>query len=262
MLRTLTLACAALVFVVAVPSHAADDASALMNKVFNSGSWKDMQADLQLTLTNKNGDTKLRQISMWSKTNSKDETSMLMRFVKPADVRGTGFLTIEHNGVDDDRRLYLPALRRVNRISTSGAGGNFMSSDFTYYDIGKPKLEDWKMRFVDVKTVAGKACVGKVVEGTAANAKVKADTGYAKIVWCVDTKQMLATASDYYESAERRVKEMQVLKVETVAGKPFATHMLMRDVHTEHRSEMIFSALKTDVGIDDKVFTERNLRKQ
>ena len=99
---------------------------------------------------------------------------MLMRFIKPADVKGTGFLTIEHKGADDDRRLFLPALRRVKRISTSGSGGNFMSSDFTYYDIGMPKLEHWKYSFGQDKKVQGILC--KTVIGIAVSPKVIEDT--------------------------------------------------------------------------------------
>ena len=93
------------------PAAAAGDATALVKKVFERSSWQDMQGNIRLTLKNKRGDTKKRQIKMWSKKNDRNESSMLMRFVQPADVRGTGFLVIEHDQGEDDRRLYLPALR-------------------------------------------------------------------------------------------------------------------------------------------------------
>jgi len=241
------------------PAIAADDARALMDKVFNRSSWKDMQGNIHLELKNKRGDTKVRVIQLWSKTNAADENRMLMRFVKPADVRGTGFLVIEHDDGEDDRRLFLPALRRAQRISASGSGGNFMSSDFTYYDVGMPKLRDWTYAFVDGKTIDGIACRG--VEARAANDTVKEDTGYEKVIWYVDADRLIALGADYFDEASMPLKTLTVTKVEMVSGVPFATHMVIKDINTEHQSEMIFRELETDTGIADDTFTERNLRR-
>lgn len=259
--RTVLFSFTALVvpmLLLAAPANA-EPARKLMDKVFSKSSWKDMQGNVTLTLTNKAGKQKVRKIKMWNKKNPKGESSMLMRFVQPADVKGTGFLTIEHKNGEDDRRLFLPSLRRVNRISTSGSGGNFMSSDFTYYDIGSPKLEDWSYAFAGEKTVNGVPC--KVVTGTAVNAKVTDDTGYAKVVWFVDPKRLIVLGAEYYEKGDRKLKTLEVVKVEMVSGIPFGTHMKVADAHSGHHSQMVFSDLTTDNGIPDKVFSERNLRK-
>lgn len=241
----------------AAPASAAQDARTFMDRVFSRTSWKDMHSNVRLTLTNKRGDTKKREIELWSKRNSKGESSILMRFESPADVRGTGFLLIEHEGADDDRRLFLPALRRVKRISASGSGGNFMSSDFTYYDIGRPELDDWTYSFGGDKEVRGTAC--RIVLGRARSAKVKEDTGYSKIVWCVDPKRKVVLGADYHDKSGRKHKVMRALKIEEISGSPFATHVRMQDAATGHRSDMIFSDVETDTGLPARLFTSRNL---
>ncbi len=235
------------------------DPRAFVDAVFSRASWDDMKGDVTLTLTNKRGDTKVRKIEMISKKNDKGETRMLMRFLEPADVRGTGFLLIEHENGEDDRRLYLPALRQVKRISASGSGGNFMSSDFTYYDIGRPDLDDWTYSFQGTRQIDGTEC--RIVEAAAANDKVTRDTGYSKIVWYVDPSRMVALAADYYDKTGTKFKVMHVLEFQDVSGVPFATHMRMADQVTGHTSEMVFSNLQTNVGLDDALFTERNLRR-
>ncbi|MGI5860988.1 MAG: outer membrane lipoprotein-sorting protein [Myxococcales bacterium] len=250
---------ACLALLSSAPALAAEeDAQALMEKVFSRASWKDMHGKARLVLTNKRGDTKAREIEMWSKKNERDESRMLMRFQKPADVRGTGFLMIEHKDGDDDRRLFLPALRRVNRISASGSGGNFMSSDFTYYDIGRPKLSDWKYTFAGTKEVLGVEC--KAVEGVASSPKVVEDTGYSKVVWCVDPKDLVVVGADYFDKSGRMFKQMLAVRIEKINEVPFATHMKMSDVTSGHTSEMVFSDLKTDAGVEESIFTERNLK--
>ncbi|NOZ75769.1 MAG: outer membrane lipoprotein-sorting protein [FCB group bacterium] len=112
----------------------------IMSRALNKKSWDDMKADLSLEMVNARGETRSRTIAFYSSNDKQDLNRMLMRFLAPADVRGTGFLTLETASGDEERYLYLPALRRVKKIAASGSGGNFMSSDFTYYDI------DWKTK--------------------------------------------------------------------------------------------------------------------
>jgi len=235
------------------------DAYNLMKKVCERSAFNDMSGEITLRLVNKRGDKKVRKIKIWSKKNAKSETRMLMRFIHPPDVKGTGFLLIEHSDGEDDRRLFLPALRRVQRISASGKGGNFMSSDFTYYDIGAPKVTDWKYTFRQSEKVSSVMC--RVIDGIAANPKIVEETGYSKITWYVDANRQIALKADYFNKDGELFKTMMVEKVDMISGTPFATSMKMENILTGHKSEMVFSNLKTNMGIKDKVFTERSLRK-
>ena len=205
------------------------------------------------------GAKKARKIRMWSRRNEAGESSMLMRFVEPADVRGTGFLQIEHKGGDDDRRLFLPALRRVQRISASGRGGNFMSSDFTYYDVGRPKVADWSYTEVEGQEVAGVKCRG--IQGVPASDRVREDTGYGRVTWYVDPERLLVLRAVYRDRDGMDHKVLDVLEVEVISGTPFGTRMRMKDVGTGHVSEMRFAGLKTDQGLAESLFTERNLKR-
>ena len=236
--------------------HADDDkARQLMGKVFNRSLWNDMQGVVSLTLTNPLGQQKNRQLQVQSKKNARDEMKMLMRFTSPADVKDTAFLVIEHKQGEDDRRLYLPALRRVQRISAAGAGGNFMSSDFTFYDIGRPKIEDWNFSFGK-----GDEKCATVVIGEAARDQVIRDTGYSRIVWCVNARDFMIVSADYYDKDQEHFKTLKARKVEIIGNAPFTTDMLMQNLITKHRSEMVFSQLRTNTGIADSAFNERALR--
>jgi len=52
------------------------------------------------------------------------------------DVKGTVVLTFSHGLKPDEQWIYLPALKRVKRISSSNKSGPFMGSEFAYEDIG------------------------------------------------------------------------------------------------------------------------------
>ncbi|MCK5689020.1 outer membrane lipoprotein-sorting protein [Myxococcota bacterium] len=231
----------------------------LVDQVFNRSAWDDMAGTVILTMRNARGDTKVREIKLSSRRNKAGESAMLMRFIKPADVRGTGFLMIEHNDGEDDRRLFLPALRRIKRISASGSGGSFMGSDFTYYDIGKPQIKDWKYAFGKDKVVDGIQC--RTIIGTAISDTVKSDTGYSKIEWHIDENRGVTLSADYFDKSGKLFKSMLVKKLEKVSDRLFATHIFMEDVVSKQQSEMVFKDLATNQGIPEKTFTNRNLQR-
>lgn len=231
----------------------------IMKKAVNKSSWDDMKATLTLTLKNNRGETRVRKIQFFSRDNAQDETSMLMRFESPADVQGTGFLTIEHNNTDDERYLYLPGLRRVKRIATSGSGGNFMSSDFTYYDIGTPKLEDWNYKRLDDDTYNATLCY--VIECLPKTKKIEDDTEYGKIIRWVSKDKFNTIHSVYYDRSMEKKKELDVPEFTELKGVYFATKMIMHDVQIDHTSIMEFSDIEINTGIPADFFSQRYLQR-
>jgi len=232
----------------------------IMTRALNQATIESMQADLKLILTSNTGHQRVRKIKFFSKTDPQTElTKMLMRFVYPKDVQGTGFLTLENANRPDDRFLYMPALRQVKKIASSGSGGNFMSSDFTYYDMGSLKLEDWTYRLLREDTLKGEAVF--VIECLPKTPQVAKDTGYGKIIRWVVKKDLRIPYAEYYDRFGKLKKTMTVTAFENIKDLPFATDMIMEDVQINHRSEMIFQNLKIDLPVKDSFFTPRMLQR-
>ncbi len=91
-------------------------------------------SQVRMTLINKRGDTRVRRVQAKSATIDGNRHS-LVRFLSPPDVQGTSFLLVEQTGGADQQYLYLPALKRVRRISGSQRSSSFMGSDFSYADM-------------------------------------------------------------------------------------------------------------------------------
>lgn len=231
----------------------------IMKKALNKSNWQDMVGQVKLILTNERGQQRIRKIKMYSRKRNANESDMLMRFVAPADVKGTGFLIIEHQNSDDERYLYLPALRRVKRIASSGKGGNFMSSDFTYYDIGKPKLDDWKYKRLPDEKIDGYDCYK--IECLPASEQIAKDTGYGKIIRWIRKDIWVTIRSEYYDRANRLWKVLTVPRVKDISGVWFQTDMIMKDLQNKHQSEMIFSDIKVNQNIPARFFSQRYLQR-
>ena len=229
----------------------------IMEKALHKTSWNTMQGDVTLILTNSRGEQRVRKIKMYSRKRTEDENDMLMRFIAPPDVRGTAFLIIEHVNGEDERYLYLPALRRVKRIASSGKGGNFMSSDFTYYDIGRPKLEDWTYKRLPDTTLNGQDCYQ--IECLPASPQIARDTGYNKIIRWIRKDVLVTIQSHYYDRGNRLWKILTVPEIQQIDGVWFQTDMIMKDLQINHQSEMKFSNIQVNVSLPPQFFSVRYL---
>ena len=71
-------------------------------------------------------------------------SKILIRFEKPADVKGTGLLMWEYRDSqrDSDHWLYLPALQKSKRIVSNQKNQSFMGSDFSYEDMEGRDLDE------------------------------------------------------------------------------------------------------------------------
>ena len=96
----------------------------------------DFAADMIMILKNRHGQESAREMRVRTLEVNGDGDKSLSIFDTPRDIKGTAFLNFTHRTGDDDQWLYLPALKRVKRISSRNKSGSFMGSEFAYEDIG------------------------------------------------------------------------------------------------------------------------------
>ncbi|MBN1472852.1 MAG: outer membrane lipoprotein-sorting protein, partial [Syntrophaceae bacterium] len=100
---------------------------------------KGVQAVSILRIIDEKGRERVRKIKQVSKLFDNGETEKkLIRFMEPADVKGTGLLAFDYNSKDDDLWVYMPSLRKVRRIVSSEKSKSFFGSEFTYADMSPP----------------------------------------------------------------------------------------------------------------------------
>lgn len=110
--------------------------------------WVDQQASLVMVLRNKHGQESTRRIRVKSLEVEADGDKSLTIFDSPPDVKGTAFLSFSHALKADDQWLYLPALKRVKRISSANKSGPFMGSEFAYEDLASQEVEKYSYRWL------------------------------------------------------------------------------------------------------------------
>ena len=113
--------------------------------------------DLTMTLSDPSGRTTTREmrIDTLEKQQEGNGDKSLTVFFSPPDVEGTALLSHAKILESDNQWLYLPALRRVKRISSSNKSGPFVGSEFAFEDLTANELGKYEYTHLDTRVVDG-----------------------------------------------------------------------------------------------------------
>ena len=228
----------------------------IIENVYNRETGKDMQSDLTMTLINSRGDTRVRKIKQFIKDFG-DMEKKIMFFVAPADVRNTSFMnwSYDEEGKDDDQWIYLPALKKVKRISSDSKSDYFMGSDFTYDDLGDRHPTEDEHKLLREETVDGENCY--VVESIPkANEYMYSRT----ITWIIKDK-WIGLKKEFYDEDGELLKTLRVKKYEKIKGYWIILSSEMHNVQKDHTTKMELANVKLDTGIPASKFTERMMKR-
>ncbi len=222
---------------------------------------RNISADETMTLVDARGRERERQFTYVTSTDTDDNRKMLIRFLAPADIAGTGFLAIEHSDREDDRWLYLPALRKSRRIAGSDKTDDFVGSGFTYEDLESEKLEFHQYTLMGSENVDGVETW--VIDAVATDPQRLEDSGYSKRdLWITKDHHVLIRAR-YYDRAGAFVKELRATDVRQVPGsdKWRAYRMTMEDMRNGKVTILTVEEYGVDKDVPDSYFSERYLKR-
>lgn len=217
---------------------------------------KDMKAKVLMQLISKSGKERIRELTML-RLNQGDngQQKYYMYFHRPADVRQMTFMVWKYPGKNDDRWLYVPAIKLVRRIAADDKNSSFVGSDFTYEDVSGREVSE------DTHTLSGEEALnGKSVYVVESIPKDKKSAYYSRKVSWIDKESFLPLKEEYYDQRGDLLKTFTADKVESVAGTATIMQRTMANAQSGHRTVVTFEAVNYDVGLKDNIFSERYLR--
>jgi outer membrane lipoprotein-sorting protein len=213
-----------------------------------------MRARVSMKLINVQGKVREREMTLLRLNLGKSgDQRYYIYFHAPADVKGTSFLVWKYPVREDDRWIYVPALKLVKRIAADDKRSSFVGSDFTYEDVSGRDLEDEIHALVRKEDLAGRPAY--LVES-----KPRAPAGYSRRLSWIDRERWLPLKEEYFDARNEPLRTFTADKVEQIGKQWTVTVRSMKNLQSGHRTEVVFRETEFDVGIKQDIFTERYLR--
>ncbi len=214
----------------------------------------DYSARLTMVLHDRDGNERKRELKIRALEVEGGGEKTLVIFDSPPDLRGTALLTFSHPAKNDDQWLYLPALKRVKRIASSGQAGSFMGSEFAYEDVGSQVVEKFSYRYARDETVDQTQAF--VVE----RIPLDPGSGYSRqLVW-VDKAEYRPLRIDYYDRAGELLKTLRFKDYREYPGAGWRAGRLVMENHQAGRTTLlIWSDYEFGVGLSDRDFDPARL---
>ena len=228
----------------------------VIENVYNRATGTEMEGNLTMTLINSRGNERIREIKQYIKDFGKVEKK-IMFFIKPADVRNTSFMNWSYDdpNKDDDQWIYLPALKKVKRISSDSKSDYFMGSDFTYDDLGDRKPNEDTHKILREEEFNGEPCY--VVESIPKDE----DYMYSRTVTWVVKGKWVGLKKEFYDEDGEYLKTLKINEYKKIKGFWIVARTEMHNVQKNHTTKMDLSNIIIDGGIKSSMFTERMMRR-
>ncbi|MBP8959872.1 MAG: outer membrane lipoprotein-sorting protein [Bacteroidales bacterium] len=184
-----------------------------MNKSRDLSLVGSMSATINLSITEKNGAVRNRTIAMTTKSFDNDLEKRVIKFIEPADVRGTAMLIIDNKNIADEMWIYLPALKKTRRIVSSEKGKSFMNSEFSNADMSSPTLSDFTNRHTEE---SGKNNLW-IIESIPVNEDKADEYGYSKKVSYISMNNYQIQKMEFYNFDDELFKTIEIKSVHETA---------------------------------------------
>jgi hypothetical protein len=214
---------------------------------------QDFAAKVGMRLVDKGGRERRRSLTMLRLNAKEGRQKYYTYFHAPADVRGTAFLVWKYPDKDDDRWLFIPAIKLVTRIAAKDNQSSFVGSDFTYEDVSGRDLGADAYKLLREEAVSGRDCY--VVESNP-----KTASAFSRKVSWVDKTSFLPVKEEYYDVQNDLFRVFTADEIKEIEGHPTAVRRTVKNLKTGHYTEVVFENVDYDAGLEEGLFSERSLQ--
>ncbi len=216
----------------------------------------DSQADMKMILRNKNGAESVRILKMKILEVDGDGDKSLSVFSKPRDIKGTAFLSFTHALKPDEQWLYLPALKRVKRISSSNKSGPYLGSEFAFEDLTSFEVKKYDYKYLRDEVFKEKDSF--VIE-LYPNYK---HSGYTRqIVW-IEKERYIPLKTDFYDRKNALLKTSENKNYQQYLGQYWRANEVLMTNHQNGKSTVLqWENFKFGNGFTDRDFDKNTLKR-
>jgi hypothetical protein len=213
-------------------------------------------SEIKMILKNRQGQESIREIRSKTLEVDGDGDKSLTIFDKPRDVQGTALLSFTHKVGPDDQWLYLPALKRVKRISSNNKSGPFMGSEFAYEDITSQEVEKYTYKYIRDDKLDGIDVF--VMERYPVDKK----SGYTRQIAWVDQQEYIPRKIEFFDRKNARLKTLIFKDYKQYKNKFWRPgEMYMENHQTGKSTRLLQSNFDFNAELSDRDFDKNSLKR-
>ncbi|MEC4674508.1 MAG: outer membrane lipoprotein-sorting protein [Nitrospirota bacterium] len=220
--------------------------------------WKDSEVTLKMVLKNsqrESSNRELRTLTYEIEAEGLGDKSLTI-FDRPRDIEGTAFLSHTKIREPDDQWLYLPALKRVKRISSANKSGPFVGSEFAYEDLLSFEIGRYTYSWLRDEKCGSLDCF--VVEYI----PVYENSGYTREEVWIDKVEYRPMKINFYDRKNSLLKTLIYSEYQQYLGQYWRAHRFQMDNHQTGKSTTLtFGTYKFRVGHSERFFTPSRLKR-
>lgn len=218
--------------------------------------FSDSDVELKMILRNAAGDESTRNLRITT-LEIPDESvgdKSLVLFDSPKDIEGTALLSYAKILEPDDQWLYLPALKRVKRISSANKSGPFVGSEFAFEDFTSLELNKYTYNYLD-ETTCGEMQCDRVERFPRYE-----NSGYTKQVAWIDQTVFQIRQVEFYDRRGDLLKTLYLEDYQEYEGGIWRAQTLRMVNHqTKKSTDLIYSQYQFKTGLNDSDFVKGRL---
>lgn len=180
----------------------------------------------------------------------------LVVFDSPRDIKGTALLSHAQILDPDDQWLFLPALKRVKRISSTNKSGPFVGSEFAFEDFTATELNKYSYKWLRSEACGEMTC--DVVE----RYPRYENSGYTKQLAWIDQSVYQVRQLDFYDRKDSLLKTLELKNYREYETGIWRAHTFsMKNHQTGKSTELIYSDYQFKTGLNENDFVKGILKR-
>jgi outer membrane lipoprotein-sorting protein len=235
-------------------------AEQILDKALESGAigFSKGTANLDMLITDAKGNSKQRTMAVKAMTGDDNMLKIMLKFTRPAEVAGMGFLVIQNKNALADQFIYMPAARVTKRVAAGQASGSLFGSDFAYVDLmplNPTERESAKMTRLDDAKVAGRRAY---VISTDIDV---VGSPYSKLITYVDAEHLVPLRIEFFDPDGKPLKTLKVKALKKVEKRLIPTKLSMANAQKGTETIVQVRDIQPDAPLSASDFTEEALQR-
>lgn len=190
-----------------------------------------------------------------------DNVRAMMRVESPNALKDAAYLMIQPVDKVERVYVYMPAMKKVQRITAKTALNRLWGTDFSYEDMKfmQTALEDVRVVLRGSGEVSGRPT--HILE---THLETDAGSPYQRVVSHVDTESCVALRTEFYERGDRPRKVLDIDPGSLIRNgeRWIGTRYEMFDAFNETRTTLTVERSEIDPELPDRLFNPRRLGKE